>query len=102
VLSHWPVWLIGCLALIAAGSATAAVPRWRASAYTRQAAWAAARSAMESAAISRDAATTQVAEAEQLLAQAQTLAAARGGRSAANTAARYARRADELWRAVAP
>jgi Family of unknown function (DUF6403) len=102
VFSPWPVWLIGGVVLVAAGCAAAVLPRWRARAGTRQAAWTVARSAMESAAISRDAATAPVVEAEQLLARAQTLAAARGGRSAAEAAAGYARRADELWRAVAP
>ena len=102
VSTPWLVWLIGGVLLLGAGGAAAAVPRWRDRAATRQEAWALAHAAMESAGISRDAATTPVAEAEQLLARAETLAAARGGRSAADAAAGYARRADALWQEVGP
>ncbi|MFC7484727.1 DUF6403 family protein [Luedemannella flava] len=51
--------------------------------------------------MSRDAAYTPITQAEHLLARAEAIAADRGGRSAATAAARYARRADELWRAAA-
>ncbi len=100
MFASWLIWLIGCVMLAAAGFATAALPRLRARAYTRRAAWASARSAIDTATVSRDAAADRVVEAEQLLARAQALAAAGGGRAAARTATGYARQADQLWRAV--
>ncbi len=99
--SYWPVWVIGCLVLVAAGYATARIPRWRARRYTRRVAWSAAHAAIDSATVSRDAASTPVAEAEQLLARAEAITAARGGTSAARAATGYAERADRLWQAAA-
>jgi Family of unknown function (DUF6403) len=101
VSTSWPIWLIGCIVLIVAGFLTAFGPRWRARAYTQEAAWSTARAAIDSASISRDASETRVIEAEQLLARAETIAADRGGRAAALTATGYAERADTLWRAAA-
>ena len=98
--SSWPVWLIGCVVLLAAGLATALVPRWRAREQTLEGAWLAAHAAIDSATVSRDAATTPSVEAEQLLARAEAISSGRGGRSAAREAASLARRADELWRAA--
>jgi Family of unknown function (DUF6403) len=100
VSTYWPIWVIGCIVLIVAGFLAAFGPRWRARAYTQDAAWATARAAIDSASISRDATKTRVVEAEQLLAQAETIAADHGGRAAAHTATGYAERADQLWRAV--
>lgn len=99
--SYWPVWVIGAAVLLAAGFATAFVPRWRARARAHAAAWGTARAAIESARVSRDTAGAPVAAADQLLARAETIAAERGGPSAATAAERYARQADELWRAAA-
>ncbi|GAA1770432.1 DUF6403 family protein [Luedemannella helvata] len=99
--SYWPVWVIGAVLLLVAGFATAFVPRWRRRSADRRAAWARARAAIESATISRDAVPAAVAAADQLLSRAETIAAHRGGRSAARAATRYARQADELWRAAA-
>jgi len=89
----------GCVAVAAAGFAAAFVPRRRAGGYTRRAAWSGARATIDVASISRDAAPTRVVEAEELLARAEAIAAARGGR--ARAAAGYAKRADALWRAAA-
>jgi hypothetical protein len=93
-------WLIGCVALLAGGFGAAFLPRWRAGRYGRDDAWSAARAAIECAAVSRDAARIPVAEAEQLLTRAESIAAGRGGRSAARAAASYAEQADRLWRAA--
>ncbi|KXK58913.1 hypothetical protein AWW66_27110 [Micromonospora rosaria] len=93
------VWLLGGVLLLGAGFVTALLPRWRARAQDRVVAWSAARAAIDSAAVSRDAARRPVPEAERLLARAEHLAAGRGGPTAARTATGYARRADELWRA---
>ena len=95
----WLIWLIGFALVFAAGFATVLVPRRRASARDRQTAWSAARAAIDTASVSRDAAPARVAEAEQLLARAESIAAARGGRAAADQAADCAQQADRLWRA---
>jgi hypothetical protein len=100
VSSSWPVWLIGCVVLLVAGLATALVPRWRARKQVREAGWLAAHAAIDSATVSRDAATTRSVEAEQMLARAEAISSGRGGRAAAHEAASLARRADQLWRAA--
>lgn len=92
------VWLIGGALLLAAGFIPAFVPRLRARRHTRQVAWSTARAAIDSATISRDAAARPVPQAEDLLTRAEWLASQHGGRSAARSAAEYARRADQLWR----
>ncbi|GAA0726545.1 hypothetical protein Drose_12025 [Dactylosporangium roseum] len=101
MLSSWPVWLIGSILVVAAGFAAAFVPRRHARARDRRIAWSGARAAIDVATVSRDAAGTRVAEAEELLARAEAIAAGRGGRAAARTATGYARAADRLWRAAA-
>lgn len=99
--SFWMIWLAGSVLLVASGVLSVMFPRYRLRAQLRQAAWSAARAAITVAEISRDAASGRSSEAEQLLAEAEAIAAAGGGRGAARAAARYARRADRLWRAVA-
>lgn len=94
----WLIWVSGGVLLVGAGFATALLPRWRAGEQERRVAWSAARAAIDSAAVSRDAATTRVPEAERLLARAELIAARRGGRAAARSAAEHAGRADRLWR----
>ena len=101
VTSTWLGWTAGGLLLLAAGFGAVVVPQRRAAALARRTAWSAARAAIDTAAVSRDACGTAVAEAEQLLAQAELIAARRGGRDAADTAAGCARRADRLWREAA-
>lgn len=97
----WLIWPIGVALLIAAGFAAAAVPRWRARERGKLVAWSAARAAIESATISRDAARTEIAEAERLLVRAELIAAGGGGAVAARTATECAQRADGLWRRAA-
>jgi|GEM_PF-1545299 len=97
----WLVWPVGAAVLVAAGYVTATLPRRRAHQHARRVSWSTARSAIDAATVSRDAAPRPVAEAEQLLTRAQTLAADRGGPAAARAATDYARRADELWRTAA-
>ncbi|MFF5181600.1 DUF6403 family protein [Micromonospora sp. NPDC000316] len=92
------VWLVGGVLLVGAGLATTVVPARRARDRKRQTAWSAARAAIDSAAVSRDAATSPVPAAEQLLARAELIAAGRGGVSAARTAEQHAQQADRLWR----
>ncbi|EHR60573.1 DUF6403 family protein [Saccharomonospora cyanea] len=98
--SSWLIWLVGGLLLVAAGVASTLVPRLRARDVRRRTAWSTARAAIDSAAVSRDACPAPVAEAEQLLARAETIAAERGGVAAAEEATRCAERADRLWREV--
>ncbi|SCL25174.1 hypothetical protein GA0074692_1909 [Micromonospora pallida] len=95
----WLIWLGGGVLLVAAGAATTLVPRWRTRQQERRIAWSAARAAIDSAAVSRDAAPRRVAEAERLMSQAELVAADHGGVDAARLAARYAQQADRLWRA---
>jgi len=97
----WLIWAIGAVVLLGAGFATAYVPWWRARDLRRRTAWSTARAAIESASVSRDASAKRVEEAEELLAKAESIAADRGGESAADIAANYARRADRLWREAA-
>jgi uncharacterized protein DUF6403 len=94
----WWLWPIGAVLLFAAGVIGVLVPRLRAADLRRRTAWSAARAAIEAAGISRDAAPVEVPEAEQLLARAESVAAGRGGWTAAGVATAYAERADRLWR----
>ncbi|MGW4498088.1 DUF6403 family protein [Micromonospora sp. NPDC004336] len=93
-----PIWLVGGVLLAGAGFATTLLPRLRARGQERSLAWSTARAAIDSAAVSRDAAAGRVPEAEQLLARAESIAADGGGATAARAATGYAREADLLWR----
>jgi predicted negative regulator of RcsB-dependent stress response len=97
----WLVWVLGAAVIAAAGVGVVAWPWWRDRDMRRRTAWSAARAAIDSAAVSRDAASSSQLEAEQLLARAETIAAAHGGTRAARTAEDHARRADALWQAAA-
>src|ERR1700759_1442992 len=97
----WVVWVLGVAVLAAAGYVTTLLPRRRARAAASQTAWSAARAAIETAGVSRDAAPVPVPEAEQLLSRAELIAARRGGAEAAEARAGYARQADQLCRAAA-
>ncbi|WP_433061897.1 DUF6403 family protein [Dactylosporangium sp. CS-033363] len=90
-------WVIGAAVLAGAGFAAAYVPRVRAAARARALAWADARTAIDVAVVSRDAADRDVQEADELFARAESIAAGRGGIEAAHEAARCAREADRLW-----
>ncbi|WP_033288192.1 DUF6403 family protein [Amycolatopsis jejuensis] len=98
--SSWPIWVLAALVLVAAGVAAVAIPRWRDRQLQVRTAWSAARAAVESATVSRDAAAARQPEAEQLLARAETLVASHGGTRAAKAALAQAQQADELWRAA--
>src|SRR3954469_887680 len=87
----WLVWVLGAAVIAAAGVGVVAWPWWRDRDLRRRTAWSAARAAVDSAAVSRDAASSSQLEAEQLLARAETIAAAHGGTRAARTAAGHAR-----------
>lgn len=97
----WVIWLAGALLLVAAGFATAYVPRRRARDLRVRVAWSSARAAIDSATVSRDACLADLPQADELLARAESLAASGGGADAADEAAEVARRADQLWRAAA-
>jgi hypothetical protein len=97
----WYVWPIGVVILGVAGFVTTLLPRRRARAATSRTAWSAARAAIETAGVSRDAAPVSVPEAEHLLMRAELLAAQHGGADAASSATGYARQADRLWRTAA-
>ncbi|MFJ8812866.1 DUF6403 family protein [Amycolatopsis thermoflava] len=97
-MSTWPVWVISGTALIAAGLGTMLITQRRQRGLVTGTAWSSARAAVARAQISRDAARTDVEEAEHLLAKAERLLADGGGTGAAETAERAARRADQLWR----
>ena len=99
-MSSWPIWAVGAVLLVGAGFAAVAVPRLRAGELQRRTAWSTARAAIGTATVSRDACPVPVAEADQLLSRAELIAAGRGGRAAARTAAECAQRADALWRAA--
>ena len=99
-MSSWPIWAVGAVLLVGAGFAAVAVPRLRAGELHRRTAWSTARAAIGTATVSRDACPVPVAEADQLLSRAELIAARRGGRAAARTAAECAQRADALWRAA--
>jgi hypothetical protein len=100
VIGYWSLWVAGCAALLGTGFVAAYLPRRRIREAGRRMAWSVADAAICGAAVSRDASPATVAEAEQLFARAELIAARRGGRSAARAAAGYARRADALWRAA--
>ncbi|SCL27826.1 DUF6403 family protein [Micromonospora inyonensis] len=95
----WLIWLTGGVLLVAAGVAATLVPRLHTRERDRRVAWSAARAAIDSAAVSRDAAPHRVVEAEQLMSRAELIAAEGGGPDAARLAAGYAEQADRLWRA---
>lgn len=97
----WLVWVVGVVLLVAAGFGATYLPRARAASLNRRAAWAAARAAIDSAAISRDAAPRDLPQADELLARAELLVADRGGSAAADEAADCATQADQLWREAA-
>ncbi|MCW4354699.1 DUF6403 family protein [Hoyosella sp. YIM 151337] len=104
---HWEVaveWIlaaVGTAVIVAAGFGAAYAPRMREHALRRRTAWSAARSAVDSAAVSRDAARRSIAEAEELFHRAELLVAAQGGVEAALEAKECAARADRLWQAAA-
>ena len=97
-MSSWFIWPAGVLLLLGAGFAVGLLPALRHHRARRVGAWTAARAAMESAAISRDAAAEPVPAAEELLHRAELIIASGGGEPAAATATEYARRADRMWR----
>ena len=99
-MTSWPIWMVGVVLLLGAGFAAVVVPRLRAGKLHRRTAWSAARAAISTATVSRDACPAPVPEADHLLTQAELIAGRRGGHAAAQTAAGYARRADDLWRAA--
>lgn len=94
------LWVVGVVVLVAAGFVVTYVPRARARGVRRRTAWSAARAAIDSACVSRDAAP-EVPEADELLARAELLAAHRGGVAAAAEAADCAARADRRYREAA-
>jgi hypothetical protein len=94
------VWVVGALLLVVAAFGVGYLPRTRSRALRQRTAWSAARAAIDSATISRDAAGHDVPAAEDLLARAELLAAGRGGVVAAEEAADCAQRADRMWREV--
>ncbi|MFL6118080.1 DUF6403 family protein [Actinophytocola sp.] len=81
-----------------AGFGAAYLPRARAGDSARRTAWSAARAAIDSATVSRDAAPRDLPHADELLTRAELLAASRGGVAAAEEAADCAARADRLYR----
>lgn len=91
----WLPWVLGVLLLAAAGFGVTYLPRARARSLRARTAWSAARAAITSAAISRDAAPHDVARADELLARAESLT---GGLAAAQEAADCATEADRLYR----
>lgn len=97
----WLIWVSGAVLLVAAGFGAAYLPRVRQRDLRRRTAWSAARAAVDSASVSRDATPHEVAEADELFARAELLVAARGGADAAGEATDCAARADRLWRAAA-
>lgn len=98
---EWLLAAAGAAVIVAAGFGAAYAPRKRERALRRSTAWSAARSAVDSAEVSRDAARRSVAEAEELFHRAELLVAAQGDVAAAVEAKKCAVRADRLWRAAA-
>ena len=96
--SSWLIWLVGIAVLVTVGFAATFVPYARRRRQRVDEAWAAARSAIETATIRRDACEATVPEADDLLARAEAIAAEGGGPDAAERAERDARRAGRLWR----
>jgi hypothetical protein len=101
VCVSWLPWVLGVVLLAAAGFLAAYLPRLRARGLRDRTALAGARAALDSAAISRDAAPRPVAAADELFARAELLVAGRPGVTAAEEAAELAERADRLWREAA-
>ncbi len=97
----WLIWVAGAVVLAAAGFGAAYLPRMRARDLHRRTAWSTARAALDSAAVSRDAAARTVPAADDLFARAELLVAGQGGPGAAEEAADCAARADRLWREAA-
>lgn len=95
------LWVVGVVLLVAAGFGAVYLPRTRSRSLRRRTAWSAARAAIDSAAVSRDAAAADVPAAEELLTRAELLAASGGGVAAAEEAADCAERADRLWQEAA-
>ncbi|MFC4852137.1 DUF6403 family protein [Actinophytocola glycyrrhizae] len=95
------VWVVGVVLLVVAGFGAVYLPRTRARALRLRTAWSAARAAIDSAAVSRDATSADVPEADDLFARAELLAANGGGEAAADEAADCAERADRLWQEAA-
>ena len=89
------LWVVGVVLLVAAGFGAVYLPRTRSRSLRRRTAWSAARAAITSATISRDAAPHDVARADELLARAESLT---GGLAAAQEAADCATEADRLYR----
>jgi hypothetical protein len=94
----WLIWLLGAVVLLACGFGVAFVPWQRTRDLRRRTAWSRAHAAIASACVSRDACPGAVPEAEELLTRAESIAADRGGVTAAGTVADLALRADRLWR----
>jgi hypothetical protein len=94
----WVIWVAGAVLLVAAGFVAVLLPRLRSGGLARRTARSGARSAIDTATVSRDACPVAVAEADQLLSRAELIMAGRGGRAAARTAAKCAHQADLLWR----
>ena len=90
--------MLGVLLLAAAGFGVTYLPWARARRLGARTAWSAARAAIVSATISRDAVPHDVARADELLARAESLAASAGGQGAAREAADCATKADRLYR----
>lgn len=93
----WLPWVLGVVVLAAAGFGAAYLPRQRAGDRQQRTAWAAARAALDSAAISRDATQHDLAAANDLYARAELLIAGQGGVAAAEEATDCAERADRMW-----
>lgn len=95
------VWVVGVVLLVVAGFGATFLPGTRSRDRRRRTAWSAARTAIDTAAISRDATAHDVPDAEDAFARAELLAAGGGGVAAAEEAAVCAERADRLWREAA-
>jgi hypothetical protein len=94
------LWVVGVVLLVAAGFVVTYLPRVRTRHLDRRTAWSAARAAIDSATISRDAAS-DVPKADELLTRAELLAAQRGGVAAAEEAADCATKAGRLYQEAA-
>lgn len=97
----WLVWVVGAVVLVAAGFGAAYLPRARDRDERAGTGWSAARAAVASASVSREAAAREVPEADDLFARAELLIAGQGGPDAAAEATDCATRADRLWREAA-
>jgi hypothetical protein len=97
----WLPWVLGVVVLAAAGFGAAYVPRRRNRQLRERTAWADARAALDSAAISRDASLLAVPVADDLYTRAELLVAGEGGLAAAEEAVVLAEKADRLWQGAA-